>query len=589
MTDRRTNKKSAAETAKNNSKQQLSVLRLKIDTPAFRKLKNISIEFAERITLIAGHNGIGKSTILGLVANGSGLPARTSTKLGIEPTYTGKPFNGVLNEIIHIDYETEYLVNKDNNTLASPHIDYFINGEEISVRCGFTYRSIENSDGKSSRNEPRVVARLPKRYTDPTGKVVIGVSSKVPLPTIYLGMTRMIPIGESNPEYVESLLDSTIEHSDAEFIKKFINDVINVSGSNVLSKGPITTQSIRGTNKIAKHPEYPHSPKSVSLGQDSLSAIATALASFRRLERDWTDYPGGLLVIDELDAGFHPHAQQALIEGLKNAAKKLRLQIVGTTHSLCMIEAIHPDTNPINEKGVRVDSVVYITDSIAPRVAENMSFEHIRDDMTLTAPTAAPKPVKLDKTLKIYLEDAEANFVLGLLLTQKLKRQINSATGKTLKAIPISVGCNNLQGLQTFDPHFKTVLIVVDADSHVNAALKNVIKLPGGSDNTGRGFSPERTIYEFAQELMNDDDRHPIARAALNKINVTRDQIGRHLLKGDVNIKERESAKKWMNSKLQTIRDWQLVELWISEHPAAVQRFQQDLIAAAIRTAKLTK
>ncbi|MGY2190528.1 AAA family ATPase [Pseudomonas pergaminensis] len=589
MTDRRTSKKSSAAAVANNSKQSLSLLSLRIETPAFRKLKNISIDFAERITLIAGHNGIGKSTILGLVANGSGITAKTARSLSIAPTYTGKLFNGVLNEIVHIDYETEYLVNKQADKLANPHLDYRVNGDEISMRCGFTHREVKNSDKVTSRIEPRVVARISKKYVDPTGKVTIGVASKMPLPTIYLGMTRMIPIGESNPELVESTRDNTINEDDGKFIEDFIQDIINVTGRKQKNSGVITTQSIRGTNKIANHPEYPHSPKSVSLGQDSLSAIATALASFRRLERDWPDYPGGLLVIDEIDAGFHPHAQKALIDGLKNVAKKLRLQVIGTTHSLCMIEAIHPDTNPIPEQGVRVDSVVYLTDSIAPRFVRDMSFVQIKNDMSLTPPEPPEKPTKIDNTLKIYLEDAEANFMLGLLLTQKLKRQINTATGRTLKAIPISVGCNNLQGLQSFDKYFKTVLIVVDADSAINASLKNVVKLPGGSDKAGNGFSPERTIYEFLQALMEDNENYPTARSALEKMHVSRDQIGTHLLKGDVNITNRISSKSWMKAKLQKIKDWKIVELWFLEHPDLVKKFENDLILAATRTARLTK
>ncbi|MFW2058184.1 AAA family ATPase, partial [Acinetobacter haemolyticus] len=37
----------------------------------FRKLVNVEIEISTRITVISGHYGIGKSTILGLIANGS--------------------------------------------------------------------------------------------------------------------------------------------------------------------------------------------------------------------------------------------------------------------------------------------------------------------------------------------------------------------------------------------------------------------------------------------------------------------------------------------------------------------------------------
>lgn len=583
MVDRRTRKKGPG--ASTPVQQQFSLLRLRIDKPPFRKLKNISVDFSERVTLIAGHNGIGKSTILALVANGSGITDATVQ------TYTGKPFTGLLNEIIHIDFEHEYLVNKTNNTLSSPHLDYQINDVEFSKRCGFTRRIVKNKDGKTSRTEVRVVPRNIKagNFEDAKSGVIIGSDSKVPIPTIYLGMTRMIPIGESDPELVLNSLDSTIDEADAEFINKFIRDVINIADPSPATNNIITTQSIQGTSKIAKHPEYDHSPKSISLGQDSLSSIATALASFRRLDRDWPNYPGGLLVIDEIDAGFHPHAQKSLMEGIKNVAKKHRIQVVATTHSLCMIEAIHPDTNPIDERGTRVDSVVYITDSIAPRIKKDMSFSQIQGDMSLTPPAPVKKAPVVDNSLKIYLEDAEANFILGHLLTQKLKRQVNAATGRRLKAIPISVGCNNLQGLQKFDKHFKKVLIVVDADASVTEGLKNVVKLPGGKDATGKAYSPERTIFEFVKELMKDDDNYPAARQALEDMNVSRDQLSAHLVKGDFNIKDRVSAKGWMKARLQRIIDWDLVELWLAEHPGEVLRFQSDLLKASIATAKLTK
>ncbi|RAU46584.1 MULTISPECIES: AAA family ATPase [unclassified Pseudomonas] len=583
MAVQRRTRKSAQSPSKQENHNEFSLVRLRIAKPPFRKLKDISIDFAPRITLIAGHNGIGKSTILALVANGSGLTDSDFV------TYTGKPFTGLLNEIIHIDYQTEFLANQRNKTLSSPYLDYSINKSEFTKRCGFTKRAVKNKDG-SVREEVRVVPRnaVDSDHEDAESGVVIGKASKVPIPTIYLGMTRMIPIGESDPELVESTIDHSIDKTDAEFIKAFIDSVINSSLSEGQDSSSIVSQGIKGTSKAAKHPSYSYSPKSISLGQDSLSSIATAFASFRKLEREWPGYPGGLLVIDELDAGFHPHAQQTLITAMKTAAKKLRIQVVATTHSLCMIEAIHPDNNPINGHGVRMDSVIYIMDSIAPRVSQSLSCEEIKGDMTLIAPSAPAKPKKIDNTLKIYLEDAEADYFLKHLLTLKLKRRINSLTGRALKAIPISVGCQNLQGLQKFDKHFKTVLIVVDADSSVTKGLKNVVKLPGGADLAGNGFSPERTIYEFITELMKDNDDYPDTREALAKINVTRDQLRTHLLAGDTNIKNRESAKKWMNKNLTVIGNWDLIGHWLRENPQKVEAFEQALTQAAQATAKLT-
>jgi predicted ATPase len=79
-----------------------------IEFPAngIRKLKSIKIDFSERITLIAGFNGIGKSTILGLIASASGL---------FEKSYFNKQFSSDINNIIHFDPSE-----LDNNELIAP-------------------------------------------------------------------------------------------------------------------------------------------------------------------------------------------------------------------------------------------------------------------------------------------------------------------------------------------------------------------------------------------------------------------------------------------------------------------------------------
>ena len=66
---------------------------MKFPINPIRKLKKINIDFGERFTVIAGFNGIGKSTILGLIASASGT---------FEKNYFNKPFSVDINEIIHL-------------------------------------------------------------------------------------------------------------------------------------------------------------------------------------------------------------------------------------------------------------------------------------------------------------------------------------------------------------------------------------------------------------------------------------------------------------------------------------------------------
>lgn len=275
--------------------QLIRLKALKFESKPFRKLGDITIPIAPRITLIAGHNGIGKSTILGLIANGSGNQD-TGTQ-----SYLDRQFKADLKDIVHLDYEKDFEAYKASAEIPSPTIEYEINGEQLIKRCSITGRS----ESRTVRVVPRNVDRTSFKTSD--GAVSVGPAAKVPLPTLYLGMTRMLPVGESNPSWVTSVLDKSIHQDDAEFIQTFIDGVIGI-GSKAEGPREITTLGIKGTGKTAKHPDYTQSPKCVSLGQDSLSAIATALASFKMLQREWPEYRGGLLVVDELDAGFHPHA-----------------------------------------------------------------------------------------------------------------------------------------------------------------------------------------------------------------------------------------------------------------------------------------
>lgn len=549
---------------------------LKFETPAFRKLADISMPVAERITLIAGHNGIGKSTILGLIANGSGVKDKAYQ------SYLNRPFDANLNEIVHLDHAKEF---DDYKAKAiqppSPQIEYDLGGAKLIKRCSVTSRTA---------TQLRVVPRnVPYQEMDsPDGSVTVGKDAKVPLPTLYLGMTRMLPVGESNPAWVKSDPDKTIHPDDAEFIQAFTSSVIGTGLQGPPTK-TITTQSIKGTRKTAKHPDYAYSAKCISLGQDSLSAIATALASFKMLQREWPEYPGGLLVVDELDAGFHPHAQQRLMKAIANAAKKFDLQVLATTHSMCLIEAIHPDKNPVGRGGKHVDSVVYLTDTNKPRIAENYSYEDIRRDMSLI-PHPVQRPPKA-KHLKIYLEDAEANFFLKRLLTASLKRRVKREAGVGLKPIPISMGCDNLKGAHKHDPYFRTVLIAVDADSPVSEAPdapKHIVNLPGAVDpKTKKGLSPERSLFAFIQDLAANKGTYPSAQAALKEMKLTSNYLHEHLLDGYTALGNRDSAKNWMKARLDHIEEWRLVELWLKEHPKQVKDFEDSLVKAAIATAKL--
>lgn len=534
--------------------------------PPFRKLGSLTIPIADRITIIAGHNGIGKSTILGLVANSSGLRGKKPV------SYFNRAYQGNLYEVVHLDFASEW-VGTPSRDLPNPRVTYQI-GEDILVkRCSITKRKDREEIRVVPRNHPH------EPFETKDGKFKVGTDGKVPIPTIYLGMTRMLPVGESDPASVRTIPDASFDAADAEFIRSFISGVIRFAPSN--SSVTITTQSISGTKKTAKHPEYKHSPKSISLGQDSLSSIATALASFSKLKREDPAYLGGILIIDEIDAGFHPHAQRALIRSLRTAARNLKLQIIATTHSLATIEEVHPDLNP-KAMGTIPDAVVYLTDTMEPRVAKDQSIDFVRQDMNLDPPPGRVRSVT--PVIRIYLEDLEAHFFLKKLLTADLRRRIKTEVGVLARPIALSVGCENLKGFIEKDPYFKTVAIVIDADARFGTSTPvNVARLPGGIDASGKGLNPEGTIFSFILEIVSEG--FPEAHEYLADKGITSDQLREHLLLDRDVVGDRKSAKAWFDGRKQLIDKWEIVETWAMFHPAEVNAFEDRLIAA-IRAAR---
>lgn len=553
--------------AKNSLGRRVELKSLKFDELPFRKLKNLEIEFSPRITLIGGHNGVGKSTILGLIANSSGL-----TRGGSAPkSYFDKLFEANLSEIIFIDYENEFIAAQEAGAIPRPLVEYFVNGKEIiKKRCALTDRSAESK----ARIVPRNFGPSTK-FTSRDGSVVVGPASKVPLPTLYLGMTRVLPLGEVEEDNVSNEKMDGMHEDDRRLIAEFINSVIVGAGA---SKDSVSSNKIKGTSKFSSHPSYEYDAKCVSLGQDSLGSIAAAIASFQMLKREWSEYPGGLLIIDELDAGFHPRAILNLVGQLERFADELELQVVATTHSPKLIEAVHPKNGTKASK----NSVVYLMDTRSPYVMHGGDLQEILDDMDLVPPSVSAKNQK--PVLRVYLEDEEAAEIFNDLIPASIKRALGRVYGVAIKVYALGVGCNSLANLSSIDSHFKLSLFALDADSVISKSSMrhgNLVKLPGIDEK-----SPERTVFSFIQDLIDNPSAHPAAWAKLKKMRITTDQVQAHLLNWDGDLSDRKHAKKWWRDRIKYIRDWGIFKIWMDENPGMVTDFRSSFDQAVKVVAK---
>ncbi len=178
----------------------------------FRKFQGLLVPFAAGITLICGHNGIGKSTILGLLASCSGLPTRAVK------TYLGKTFNANIGEIIYIDFATEIEPRLAADAISEPLLTYSIGGAPFQKKCSLTRKK----GAKRARSVPRSVPYEAAKI----GDVAITKDQKVPLPTLYLGMIRMLPVGEVLESRLSTAAEADWHEDDKRLVERFMGKVI---------------------------------------------------------------------------------------------------------------------------------------------------------------------------------------------------------------------------------------------------------------------------------------------------------------------------------------------------------------------------
>lgn len=242
-----------------------------------------------------------------------------------------------------------------------------------------------------------------------------------------------------------------------------------------------TTGSIKSA---AAHGEN-YDQNSVSAGEDNAGQILQALYSFKKLKQDYSDYKGGLLLIDEADAGLFPAAQSELIKILNRECKTLDLQVIMTSHSPIMIEQIH-SSSKVNS---RDNKVIYLTDTFWSITSlEDYSWPEIYADLN-------EQTVKYSDEISLplintYFEDKETyDFFNAIVRDRKIRKVTNCLE-------EVSLGCDEYKKLiDRKVPEFsKRSLIVVDGDVDVDKRYRSIICLPSV-------LPPEQLIFEFLFNL----------------------------------------------------------------------------------------
>jgi len=440
------------------SKTQLKKLAIE----KFRALNNVEVEFGDYITVVCGKNGTSKSSILGIAAQ----------IFSFEKDYVkDQPlsFRQIAGGSFKSQYSEHFRISETFDVPGSMTVN-------IDLFDGYTEEAATAKLELMKRGKsPRPVVR---NNSTATGS---NTSRNFTHPVIFLSLKRLFPIA-----------DREYEVSDFEYLHNHKQEFIGLTNE-LLNRGSSRATGTGGTISSAVAHGENYDQESVSAGEDNAGQIILALMSFRKLKEEYPDYKGGLLLIDEADAGLFPTAQVNLLKMLARECKSLNLQVVMTSHSPVLIEYAFEQSQQFR----RNYKTVYLSNTYGDvQVMQDWSWAQISADIntkTLAATSGASLPV-----VNVYFEDKEAaDFFAALMSRQPVKKY-------TTPMSEITLGCSNyLQLIKKKITEFSGRSIVcLDADLVEQVKGKNfktVVLLPGS-------LPPDQLIFEYLYNLPADHD-----------------------------------------------------------------------------------
>ncbi len=441
----------------------------------FRNFRDTSFELGKKLTVISGQNGVGKSNLLSLIASGSGVSTKSTLGSNFQPEFT---------DFFNIDVEESFE-------------DYklFLNYVEENGKLAFTKRLSFKDDTKAGRGI-RIIPRTSNvglnnctiKEAEEIAKVKYGVggAGRVKIPTIYLSLSRLYPLGERK----ESVKITKISKKNTFYQKradeKYREWYNYVVPNSIVGGSELLVVEKNACSRASLHMDIINTPTlSQSIGQDNIGNVISALVDIFVLSNQ-EDYTGALICIDEIDVSLHPDTQIRLLDLFDKLADELSIQFVVSTHSLTVIK----ETIKKEEKCNRDYRVVYIKNSMAPYITDSHSYELLEADMFGSLRFDRPK-------VRVYFEDLVGKELFRLLF--KAFKNIVSQIGdnvdepymrkgaevrdfteindriKSLKSmidfedkvkqVSTLLGCEDLIKICAADSYFKRVIFVLDGDA----------------------------------------------------------------------------------------------------------------------------
>lgn len=514
----------------------------KMEIEYFRSFRNVEFNIGRKITAISGQNGVGKSNITSLIASGSGLNKKGEMGSNFQPEFY---------DFFNIDLEEQFTEYK-----------LFLTYREKD-KAGDVLKRLSFKDDTATNRGVRIIPRTSNRGLLNVGikdaekmakdSFGVGGAARVPIPTIYLSISRLYPLGERKETVTVKELKRTNRlyqnEADAKF-REWYNSVIPGS---IKQGAALSIIEKKTSSRSSLHMDMEHTPTlSQSVGQDNIGNIISSLVDIYLLSKQG-DYAGAILCIDEVEVSLHPDTQIRLLTLLDKLSDDLDIQLIVSTHSLTMLKELLRK----QEKNPDDYAVVYLKNPSAPMVTKQKSYEMLKADLLGQMSFDRPKT-------KIYFEDEVGQHVFRLLVSSlryqcsaldngKGIRNAEEVSGADrlqtklealkmygdilpdLQEIVMHLGCDELQKIAVKDKsYFQRVIFMLDGDArYKEASQKPHVKnyLTQNFDSTGKNdvkhdpnicflpgyFAPESFLYRIIYQLFSEENDHAMFWRSLDE------------------------------------------------------------------------